>query len=613
MPEQLYRESLKEKLLDLAGELKTGRGSFSVGSGRYRSLDNAISSVVKLLDQHEHEEVLSQEDRVKLETEIQKMKKAALNYRNYKLSQVALSDRGVATASVEQRIRVDRIRYQAADDILKIDTKIPKNPGEEQGIVPPDQLEPGDRPQTDWRLKWKQNTRYLAKKQLKAFEHKLAAFNAGKDPEQLKPDQEDFDLLMDMVGKQILAYKNDAHLCKKYPKMRLDMERAIRTSEKLKNLTEDEFATYIFNWLSNSTKKAVAAAKRAKNRKGLPFTEADEEKAVKDHEEIIQEKIANFGTQEKLETAGDVLTQMARFADLKMQMISDKQYVQLMHTNKLGHTFDVVDYERLIKTSKTKEEKKFYRILRDIRELEDAGIKHIKPAYAIEKAVYKKITETDHRTFKRDFFNFTSTRVGAKATTVKHTMKNLPSIEGNTSAMAIDQNNKFRVGKIGLQLHSKHKSVQVSGGVAFGQARVSTTIGTCLSKPGAQLSLLADATAVRARIKTKASMFKGDVKASLGAGVNVGYASALFSGGIGNITVKDAEGNEKTAFGVSGKVGAVAAIAKGDVGCTFNFFGFKISASLTGYGGAIGTEYGGELTTGGASLTLGGALGIGAT
>ncbi len=153
MSDLLYRKSLAEKLKDLSGELKTGRDSFTWNSGLYNKLNKSINAVLKVLDDHSGEEWLSDEVKKDLEDKIKKMKDAAIPYSEEKLRQGALADGGLSSRSNEAQYII-RKRFQAAIDILKVDSKIPNDPGFEEGIVRPDVPEEGDQLETDWRLKW---------------------------------------------------------------------------------------------------------------------------------------------------------------------------------------------------------------------------------------------------------------------------------------------------------------------------------------------------------------------------------------------------------------------------------------------------------------------------
>ncbi len=605
MSELSYREALREKLLDLSGELKVGRDSFSHNSGLYNHLEKSIADVVKILDEHSGEETLSPAVRTELEEKLQIMHEQAVPYRDLKLAQGAYDAVPENSPREAERLRVVRIRCQAAEDLLKIDTKIPKDPGAEHGIIAPAVLEPGDRLETDWRLRWKQNVSYLAKKQLRTGEKALRQYER---PAELTQDE--FNTLMDLSGQgNILAYKDDAQLCQKYPKLRLTLEKAVNASRKLSRLSENEMAAYLAGWTSHAVDKATKEAKKEKQRKGQPFTEEDREKLEAKLEIRLQDKLKKFGSAEKLAAAGDVLEQMARFADLKMKVISDRNYVKYPHTNTLGNIFSVKDYEGLIRTAATQKEKEFYRNLRDLRELEDAGIRHIKPAEMIDKAFYRKVDESVYKTVKKDFLSFKSAKPGFQGAVADNS--NYGATDSSTvNKMVVGQNSKFRVGKIGLKLHSKHKHLQVSGSTAFGQVKTGMAIGASLNKAGAEIQLSGEAALVRARIKAQAS--RAGFGASVGANASVGHVSGKLTAGIGSVKVTGDDGKEHNEWGVTVKAGAVAAAVKGGGGGTLNLFGLKIGLSFTGYAGAVGADFGFRSTLGGVGLSLGGALGIGA-
>lgn len=605
MPDLQYREALREKLLDLSGELKTGRNEFSTGSVMYRSLNNSISAVLKVLEDHEGEDVLDDDARRELEDKIVLMKRQAKGYARHKTEEGGLIVEAGADEADIKKAEINLKRVNAAEDILKISSRIPRNPGEDYGIIAPSRLESGDKRETDWRLRWKQNVRYLGRKQLATYERHRRQYQPSN-----RLEQEDFNALMDLVGKKhILAYRDDAHLCQKYPKLRMQLEKAIHAAELVKDMSEDELSGYLMNWGVSTVEQSVAAAEKAKKRQGKPFTDAERAKLTKQQEELAQEKIKKFGSPEKLGAAGDFLEQVARFADLKMKVISDKNYVKLPHTNSLGHIFSVEEYESLAKNSKTESEREFNQNLRDIRELEDAGIRHLYPQEGVDKALYRKVHESKHVTFKREMFGYKQGTMGFNGLSVANNLYGATDSSTVTKA-TMSQNRKVRVGKIGLKLHSEHKHLQVSGSVALGQVKSSKIISASLSSPGVDLMLSHEATLVRARIKAQAK--RGLVGASIGANGSFGYANGLVRGGIGNITVKDSEGNEHKTLGLSGKVQGMVGGVKGGAGGTLNLFGLKIGVSFTAYGGAAGVEFGGEATLGGVGFSLGAALGIGA-
>ncbi len=604
MSDLLYRKSLAEKLKDLSGELKTGRDSFTWNSGLYNKLNKSINAVLEVLDDHSGEEWLSDEVKKDLEDKIKKMKDAAIPYSEEKLRQGALADGGLSSRSNEAQYII-RKRFQAAIDILKVDSKIPNDPGVEEGIVRPDVLEEGDQLETDWRLKWKQNVRYLAKKQIYTYEKKLEEYRPTD-----RVTQEEFDALMDLVMPSMLSYKHDAKLCQMYPELRLNLEKAIHASEKINNLSDEEIASFMNSWSTRTMEKSIKAAKKAKERQGQVFTEQDRKNIVEKQKILIQDKTNKYMSREKLISKGDKLYEVARFVDLKMKVISNKKYVKLLHTNTLGRIFSVTDYEDLARHAEDDNEKEFYTNLRDIRELEDAGIRHKKPVTGLEEALYKKVDETVHRTVKREFLGFRVGKPGFKGIAISNAEFGAENSSTTTNQINYGQDSKLRVGKIGIKFHSKHKSLQLSSGVAFGQVKTSSIIGANLNGSGINMIMAGEASAIRGRIKGKAS--NKYVGATLGANASVGHASAKAVASFGNIQVKDPEGKEHSEFGFNVKAGAVATAFKGGGSGSVNILGLKIGLSFTTYAAGVGVDVGAEASVGGVGFSLGGALGIGA-
>ena len=605
MSELLYRRSLAEKLRDLSGELNTGRDPFTWNSGLYKKLNKSIKAVLKVLDDHSGEEWLSEDARKVLEDKIKKMKEAAIPYSEEKLRQGALADPGLSSRSNETQ-NIIRKRFRAATDILKIDNKIPRNPGAEEGIITPDVLEPGDKLETDWRLKWKQNVRYLARKQIYTYEKKLEEYKPSE-----KLQQDEFDALMDLVKpSKLLTYKNDAKLCQMYPELRVNLEKAIQASEKIKNMSEDEIATFMINWTSSTLEKSINAAKKAKERQGLVFTEQDRKNIEEKQEILIKDKVEKYLSKEKLINKGDKLYEVSRFVDLKMKVISDKNYVKIIHTNTLGRVFSVTDYENLAMNAQDKAERDFYTNLRDLRELEDAGIRHKRPVTGIEKSFYKKVDETVNRTVKREFLGFRVGKPGFKGVGISNNEFGATDASSTASLLTFGQDSKLRVGKIGIKFHSKHKSLQLSSGVAFGQVKTSSIIGANLNGSGINMILVGEGSAIRGRVKAKAS--NKYLGGTIGANASLGYASGKAIASFGNITVEDPDGKEHTEFGFKVKAGGVATAFKGGGSGSVNILGLNIGLSFTAYGAGVGVDFGTQVSVGGVGFSLGGALGIGA-
>lgn len=605
MSELLYRKALAEKLLDISGELKTGRDEFTWNSGLYKKLDKSIKAVLKVLDDHSGEEQLSEDVRQDLEEKIRKMKEAARPYREEKLEQGALGIGNMGTSKAKEVQRAMYKRFCAADDLIKVDNVIPRNPGVGDGIIAPDMLEPGDVRQTDWRLKWKQNVRYTAKKQINTCNKKLSEYDRSGE---LKQDE--FDALMNLVdSSKILTYKNDAKLCQMYPELRINLEKAVVASEKLRNMSENEIAEFMGNWSMATLDKSVEAAKKAKERQGRKFTDKDRKNIEEKQEILIRDKIKKFSDKNKLISKGDVLYQVSRFVDLKMKVISDKNYVKVVHTNTLGRIWSVSDYDDLAKHQTDATAKKFYENLRDLRELERAGIKHNKPVSGIDKSFYKRVNETVNTTTKRELFTFRVGRPGFKGVGMANDSYGAKDNTTVTAGMSIGQTSKLRVGKVGLKLHSKHKSLQLSGGLAFGQVKTSTVIGANLDSSGLNMNLLGEANAIRARIKAKAGGKYGGISA--GGNISVGHLEGKAQAAFGNVTVKDDDGKEHNEFGFKVMAGAVATAFKGGGSGSINILGIKIGASITAYAAGVGASAGTEVTVGGVGFSLSGALGLG--
>lgn len=116
--------------------------------------------------------------------------------------------------------------------------------------------------------------------------------------------------------------------------------------------------------------------------------------------------------------------------------------------------------------------------------------------------------------------------------------------------------------------------------------------------------------------KLSGSVLQGEVNGGFGndqydahVGASGDLLHAEAEGEIGAGHFKDKDGNDQ--YGVYGKVGGMASLAQGKVKGGFKFFGIKVDASAKGHLGAVGATTGGGLTTKGANVKLGGALGLG--
>ena len=97
-----------------------------------------------------------------------------------------------------------------------------------------------------------------------------------------------------------------------------------------------------------------------------------------------------------------------------------------------------------------------------------AGIRHNKPVTGIDGAIYKKVDETLNRTVKREFLGFRVGKPGFKGVGICNSDYGVKDSSSTANTISVGQDSKLRVGKIGIKFHSKHKSLQLSSGVAFG-------------------------------------------------------------------------------------------------------------------------------------------------
>lgn len=153
-----------------------------------------------------------------------------------------------------------------------------------------------------------------------------------------------------------------------------------------------------------------------------------------------------------------------------------------------------------------------------------------------------------------------------------------------------------------------------SAGLSVGNAAVGGSIGATLFQNGSFRP------SVNVGVEADASVLDGNASVSLGTDGNNIHADAEGSllsanahadAGVGYVTVKGADGEDKTAFGVSATAGAEAYVAEGSVSGGFSFFGIDIDVGLEGKAGGAGVEAGGSITTNGVSGKIGAGIGIG--
>lgn len=126
---------------------------------------------------------------------------------------------------------------------------------------------------------------------------------------------------------------------------------------------------------------------------------------------------------------------------------------------------------------------------------------------------------------------------------------------------------------------------------------------------------------LEAGVEASATALEGSAKGSIGSKDNnvhgraegkLASAAASAKGSAGRFTVEDkTTGEKKTVIGVKGEAKAEAYLAQGKASGGFSLFGVKIDVGVTGKAGGAGVSAGGELTTGGASGSIGAGLGVG--
>lgn len=196
------------------------------------------------------------------------------------------------------------------------------------------------------------------------------------------------------------------------------------------------------------------------------------------------------------------------------------------------------------------------------------------------------------------------------------------SVKGKTSAKwdtkkgeisatgQVDANGHLAEGELSGNIGYLNGSVKAGIGVAAATG----SVGATLFKNGKLSPKL------QAKAEGSVSAASGEAKVSVGTDENnihakasgdLGKAKAEASVGVGMVSTKNADGEEKTAFGAEGKFEVGAYAAEGKISGGLTIFGIKVDASIKGKAGGVGAEVGGSVTTNGVSGTIGAAFGLG--
>ena len=183
--------------------------------------------------------------------------------------------------------------------------------------------------------------------------------------------------------------------------------------------------------------------------------------------------------------------------------------------------------------------------------------------------------------------------------------------KGEISATGqVDANGHLAEGELSGNIGYLNGSVKAGIGVAAATG----SVGATLFKNGKLSPKL------QAKAEGSVSAASGEAKVSVGTDENnihakasgdLGKAKAEASVGVGMVSTKNADGEEKTAFGAEGKFEVGAYAAEGKISGGLTIFGIKVDASIKGKAGGVGAEVGGSVTTNGVSGTIGAAFGLG--
>ncbi|MBP3441235.1 MAG: hypothetical protein J6L62_00390 [Clostridia bacterium] len=162
---------------------------------------------------------------------------------------------------------------------------------------------------------------------------------------------------------------------------------------------------------------------------------------------------------------------------------------------------------------------------------------------------------------------------------------------------------------------------EASGNIGYLHGKASTKVVTGAATGEAKCTIFDDGKfrpSIELEGKVSGSVIQGEIEGGFGTdqyGISAGAEGSLLNAEAGAGVGAGYLGTDKKGkalYGVKAEASALASAAQGEVKGGITIFGIDIDLGVKGHAGAIGGKAGGAITTDGAKLDLGGALGVGA-
>ncbi len=415
-------------------------------------------------------------------------------------------------------------------------------------------------------------------------QHKQESVNGWKP----KTLADDFGNISDLHRDDLMSYTTDKDFLEKYQENRLKIDKTVSAYREITKLqrqapNNDEARKKVqsFKFLTGLTDKKIASAK---------------------------EKV-------------DTLEMIGRHMDAKMKLVTNSEFTKLSDKQKTAlDKLSVTDIDKKLREAnrisdeaKKKATRNMYNALKQIKELEAIGVTQVASNQVQGSAsVHDKTKKIGRGSFRFQFLgaaykgpNLNSGVSGSYSSKDGLTLvdKSLP-VEG-----------KVKLLKFSSKFQSKNKLVNAGFRVNGLTAKASANVGASfsLSNP-LNIKAYANAGAEAHGLRLVGKGKIGNNKASIfgRADGSIGHAAASGSVGVGAITIEDPDTKEKkTALGIEAGGSLKAEVFTGKISGGFSIMGVKFSGSLKGSAISAGLEGKAQLTTGGISLGLGAALGLG--
>ncbi len=399
---------------------------------------------------------------------------------------------------------------------------------------------------------------------------------------------DDFANIADLHRDELMSYKDDKAFLEKYKENRLKIEKTVSAYREVVKLQ----------------KKASTDPKINRVLTNFKF-----------YTGLTDSKIAD--AKEKVDT----LELIGRHMDAKMRLATNKEFIKLSDKEKTAlNNLSVQDIERKLTEAESisDEAKKssklnMYSALKQIKELEGIGITQVSDkTLSGSKSVHdhtKKIGRGSVRfqflgaSFKGPKLNpGVSGKVKDDDLTIADA--SIPVVEG-----------KVRVLKFSSKFQSKNKLVNAGFRLNGLTAKASASVGATMAANPLDINIHANGSLEAHGLRAVGKLKLGDSTVNVAGRFDgsIGHAVAEGKVGVGAISIEDPDTKEKkTAFGVEAGGSLKAEVFTGKVTGGVSILGVKFSGTLKGSALSAGVEGKVKATTGGITLGLGAALGLGA-